>query len=149
VDVLERVRAVGANARTFLPTDYDDQGAAVGDLRKGVLSGVLIIPQHYSRDLLERHQPRLALITDNTDRTVAGAVGAQMSDLVASINAPEVAPREPAQAALDVVEVYPYIDYIKYLLPGSIALAIFMTAMIGGGLLFIDDKSRACTKATW
>jgi len=60
VDVLERVRAVGANARTFLPTDYDDQGAAVGDLRKGVLSGVLIIPQHYSRDLLERHQPRLA-----------------------------------------------------------------------------------------
>ena len=80
VDVLERVRAVGANARTFLPTDYDDQGAAIADLRKGVLGGVLIIPQHYSRDLLEQHQPHLALITDNTDRSVAGAVGDQMSD---------------------------------------------------------------------
>jgi ABC-2 type transport system permease protein len=73
VDVLERVRAVGANARTFLPSDYDDQGAALSDLRKGVLGGVLIIPQHYSRDLLEQHQPHLALITDNTDRSVAGA----------------------------------------------------------------------------
>src|ERR1700756_2617177 len=46
VDVLERVRAVGANARTFLPTDYDDESVAISDLRKGVLSGVLIIPQH-------------------------------------------------------------------------------------------------------
>ena len=41
-----------------------------------------------------------------------------------------------------MVEVYPYIDYMKYLLPGSVALAVFMTAMIGGGLLFIDDKAR-------
>jgi len=47
VDVLERVRAVGANARTFLPTDYDDQSTAIADLRKGLLGGVLIIPQHY------------------------------------------------------------------------------------------------------
>ncbi len=142
VDVIERLRAVGANARTFLPTDYMDEGVAIRDLRKGIVSAVVIIPVHYSRDLLEQHQPHLALITDNTDRSVAGAVGSQMSDLVASINAPQVTPREAQQAVLDVVEVYPYIDYIKYLLPGSVALAIFVTAMIGGGMLFIDDKSR-------
>jgi ABC-2 type transport system permease protein len=142
IDVVERVRAVGANARTFLPTDYTDEGVAINDLRKGVLGGVLIIPPHYSRDLLEQHQPHLALITDNTDRSVSGAVGAQMSDLVASINAPEVPSREASKAALDVVEVYPYIDYIKYLLPGSAVLAIFVTALIGGGMLYIDDKSR-------
>jgi ABC-2 type transport system permease protein len=142
VDVLKRVRAVGANARTFLPTDYDDEGAALRDLRKGLLGGVLIIPQRYSRDLVEQHQPHLALITDNTDRSVAGAVGDQMSSLVASINAPQVPARQTPQAALDVVEVYPYINYIKYLLPGSMVLAIFVTAMIGGGMLFIDDKSR-------
>jgi ABC-2 type transport system permease protein len=142
VDVIERLRAVGANARTFLPTDYSDEGAAVRDLRNGNLGAVVIIPQHYSRDLLEHHQPHLALITDNTDRSVAGAVTAQMSDLVASINGPQIAPRERKEAALDVVEVYPYINYIKYLLPGSVTLAIFVTAMIGGGMLYIDDKSR-------
>jgi ABC-2 type transport system permease protein len=142
IGVLERVRAVGANARTFLPVDYVDEGVALADLRKGILGGVVIIPSHYSRDLLQQHQPHLALITDNTDRSVAGAVGSQMADLVASINAPQVASREPPQAALDVVEVYPYINYIKYLLPGSMVLAIFVTAMIGGGMLFLDDKSR-------
>lgn len=141
-DVLERVRAVGANARTFLPVDYGDEGVALTDLRKGDLGAVLIIPQHYSRDLLEQHQPRLALITDNTDRSVAGAVTDQMTQLVNSINAPQVPRREPAQASLDVVEVYPYVNYIKYLLPGSVTLAIFVTAMIGGGMLYIDDKSR-------
>src|SRR6185437_12666025 len=49
---------------------------------------------------------------------------------------------EPPQVSLDTVEVYPYTSYIKYLLPGSITLAIFITAMIGGGILYIDDKQR-------
>src|SRR6202158_4302382 len=31
---------------------------------------------------------------------------------------------------------------MKYLLPGSIALAMFVSAMIGGGVLYIDDKAR-------
>jgi len=40
------------------------------------------------------------------------------------------------------VELYPYIEYMKYLLPGSIALAMFVSVMIGGGMLYIDDKAR-------
>jgi ABC-type multidrug transport system permease subunit len=43
---------------------------------------------------------------------------------------------------LNTVEIYPYIEYIKYLLAGSIALSIFVVAMIGGGITFIDDKAR-------
>jgi ABC-2 type transport system permease protein len=31
---------------------------------------------------------------------------------------------------------------MKFLLPGSITLAIFMSVMIGGGMLYIDDKAR-------
>jgi ABC-2 type transport system permease protein len=40
------------------------------------------------------------------------------------------------------VEVYPYIEYIKYLLAGSVSISIFVVAMIGGGIVFIDDKAR-------
>jgi len=43
---------------------------------------------------------------------------------------------------LDVVEVYPYVPYVQYLLPGIIVMSIFMMVMIGGGIIFIDDKAR-------
>jgi ABC-2 type transport system permease protein len=50
--------------------------------------------------------------------------------------------RLPQQIALAVVELYPYNEYMKYLLPGSIALAMFVSVMIGGGIVYIDDKAR-------
>ena len=39
------------------------------------------------------------------------------------------------QIELEVVELYPYIEYMKYLLPGSITLAMFVSVMIGGGIV--------------
>jgi ABC-2 type transport system permease protein len=51
-------------------------------------------------------------------------------------------PRLSGAVGFDVVEVYPYVPYIQYLLPGSIAMSIFMMVMIGGGIIFIDDKAR-------
>ena len=32
--------------------------------------------------------------------------------------------------------------YVQYLLPGSVVMSIFMMVMIGGGIIFIDDKAR-------
>src|SRR5207344_197922 len=51
-------------------------------------------------------------------------------------------PRISTVASLDVVEVYPYVPYIQYLLPGSVVMSIFMMVMIGGGIIYIDDKAR-------
>src|SRR5262249_2624253 len=53
-----------------------------------------------------------------------------------------IEPRMPGQASVDVVEIYPYVPYVQYLLPGSIVMSIFMMVMIGGGIIFIDDKAR-------
>jgi ABC-2 type transport system permease protein len=38
--------------------------------------------------------------------------------------------------------MYPYVPYIQYLLPGTITMSIFVMVMIGGGIIFIDDKAR-------
>jgi len=65
-----------------------------------------------------------------------------MADLTNALNQPDVTPRLLQQTALEVVELYPYIEYMKYLLPGSITLAMFVSVMIGGGMLYIDDKAR-------
>jgi ABC-2 type transport system permease protein len=34
------------------------------------------------------------------------------------------------------------VPYVQYLLPGSIVMSIFMMVMIGGGIIYIDDKAR-------
>jgi ABC-type multidrug transport system permease subunit len=34
------------------------------------------------------------------------------------------------------------VPYLQYLLPGSVVMSIFMMVMIGGGIIFIDDKAR-------
>ena len=46
------------------------------------------------------------------------------------LNAPVVEPRLLQNIALETVELYPYIEYMKYLLPGSITLAMFVSVMI-------------------
>ncbi len=139
----ELSNAVAASAHTFEPQMYNDLGAALGDLRNGRLNGVLAIPPDFSRRALAGDAPRVALIEDNTDNFVSASLAGAYSGLVASYNQPAAAPARVArQTTLDVVEMYPYVPYIQYLLPGSIVMSIFMMVMIGGGIIFVDDKAR-------
>ena len=69
-------------------------------------------------------RPRIGLVMDNTDNFMTSTFEQTMNDLVQALNQPEVQPRVVQQAELQVVELYPYIEYMKYLLPGSIALAM-------------------------
>jgi len=84
----------------------------------------------------------VALISDNTDTFVSATLGATVNSVVGQLNADLVQERLPGVAMLDTVEVYPYVPYILYLLPGSIVMSIFMMVMMGGGIIFIDDKMR-------
>jgi ABC-2 type transport system permease protein len=143
VRVRELANAVSSGARTIDTVEYSDQGAALSDLRNGRINGVLTIPPEFSRRTLEKTEPRIALIEDNTDNFVAVALASTLNGLVSSFNQPSVTQRRlSGDVALDVVEVYPYVPYVQYLLPGSIVMSIFMMVMIGGGIIYIDDKSR-------
>jgi ABC-2 type transport system permease protein len=81
-------------------------------------------------------------VVDNSDNFMSSAVENELTELTNALNQPTVSPRILQQTALDIVELYPYIEYMKYLLPGSLALAMFVSVMIGGGMLYIDDKAR-------
>jgi len=143
VKIRELAGAITANARTFETIEYADQGQALADLRNGHINGVLTIPPDFSRRTLTKQQPRVALIEDNTDNFVAGTLGGSLNGMLGAFNAANAGPvRIAPQATLDVVEVYPYVPYIQYLLPGSIVMSIFMMVMIGGGIIYIDDKAR-------
>jgi ABC-2 type transport system permease protein len=143
VRIRELAGAVSAGARTFETVDYSDPGGALTDLRNGRINGVLTIPPDFSRRVHARNQPQVALIEDNTDNFVASTLVASVSSMMSAFNARgPTTERIPGEARLDVVEVYPYVPYVQYLLPGSIVMSIFMMVMIGGGIIFIDDKAR-------
>jgi len=121
---------------------YADQSDALVDLRDGKINGVLNIPPEFSRAVLRGANPRIALVEDNTDQFAVSALEGTLSQLLIPYNQPPTVPRLSTDVTLSVVEVYPYVPYIQYLLPGTIVLAIFVSAMIGGGIIYIDDKAR-------
>src|SRR5438105_13707010 len=90
VRIRELASAVASGNRVVDIVDYGDQGRALTDLRDGRVNGVLTIPPDFSRRMLARNQPRVALIADNTDNFVSSALAATMSQMVGSLGAPAV-----------------------------------------------------------
>ncbi len=142
VKLRELAGAVASGARTFETVEYVDPGEALTDLRNGRINGLLMIPPDFSRRVYQHNQPRIALVGDNTDNFVSAALVAKMNGLLDAFHQPSPPPRISAQTTLEVVEVYPYVPYVQYLLPGSIVMSIFTMVMIGGGINYVDDKAR-------
>ena len=142
IRIKEAFDAVRANAGTFIAVAYDNEVQAREDVRNGKIQGAVIIPAQYSKMVYEKNHPRIALIVDNSDNFMSSTFEEKMAEVTNALNQPDVSPRLLQQTALEVVELYPYIEYMKYLLPGSITLAMFVSVMIGGGMLYIDDKAR-------
>ena len=142
VKIREAFDSVRANMRTFQPVYYSNDKQAMEDVRNGKIQGAVIIPPQYSRRVYEQDQPRIALVVDNTDNFMSSTLEDEFNQITQALNNPTVEPRILQQTVLQIVELYPYMEYMKYLLPGSIVLAMYISVMIGGGMLYIDDKAR-------
>src|ERR1700760_3431694 len=140
--VEEGFNSIAANIRTFTTVAYDDEARAREDVRNGKIDGAVIIPAQYSRRVLAGDSPAIGLVVDNSDQTMSASLEAEMQSLVDALNAPVIQQKVVQRIALEIVELYPYVEYMKYLLAGSVALAIYVAVMIGGGMLYIDDKAR-------
>ena len=141
----ELSNAVAANAQTFDAADVQrSRQPRSATCATVAFNGVLAIPPDFSRRTLSRRrsarrahrgqhrqlrerEPRWRVL--GAHRRVQPAGGRRRSAC-------------EQQTTLDVVEMYPYVPYIQYLLPGSIVMSIFMMVMIGGGIIFVDDKAR-------
>jgi ABC-2 type transport system permease protein len=158
--VRERLNAIQDGPQTFYVSEYNNLPDAMTDLRAGFVKAVLDIPEDFSERVLRGERPRIAFIEDNTDSFTASGILERVQQIQTNLNGPEMPPLQPGQSMaasmngmfapnrlpsridIQTVEVYPYIEYIKYLLAGSISISIFVVAMIGGGIVFIDDKAR-------
>lgn len=142
VRLQEAFQAVAANADTFRTVAVENEIEARKAVASGQLKAAVIIPSQFTRRVLKGEAPRLGLILDNTDAFVSGSLGQKLQEIVEALNAPAFPSRLPSAITLDTVEIFPYIRYIQFLLPGIMALAIFLSVMFGGGMLYNEDRIR-------
>ncbi|MGA8087208.1 MAG: ABC transporter permease [Terracidiphilus sp.] len=142
VKVREAFDAIAVNIATFTTVDYADEDQAKEDVRTGKVDAAVIIPAQYSRRVYAEDAPRIGLVVDNSDQFMSSSLEGEMQSLVDALNQPVIQDRVVKKIALQIVELYPFVEYMKYLLAGSISLAMYISVMIGGGMLYIDDKAR-------
>ncbi len=140
--VEEMFDGIKAGPKTFRVIRYDSLPRAMDDLRTGFVRGIVDIPHDFSRRYYQHDRPRVVFTEDNSDQFISSSLLERIQEMTDQLNTAAVQPRLDDQVNLNVVETYPYIEYIKYLLAGSTAMGIFITAMIGGGITYIDDKMR-------
>jgi ABC-2 type transport system permease protein len=142
VRIREACAAIAANIGTFKTVDYSNEVQAREDVRTGKIDAAIIIPAQYSRRVYAQDAPRIGLVVDNSDQFTSSSIEAELQSLVDSLNAPAIQPRIVKNISVQSVELYPYVSYMKFLLAGTISLAMYISVMIGGGMLYIDDKAR-------
>ena len=135
-------QSLAANANTFTTIELPDERTARDQVASGRLKAAVIIPARFTARVLKGDQPRLGLVVDNTDQVVAASLEAKLDEILAALNGPPTQPRVAAGIVLETVELYPYLEYIKYLLPGLTTLAIFLSVVFGGVMLYVEDKAR-------
>jgi len=130
------------NIKTFTTVEYKDENRRGKTYGAGKIDGAVIIPVQYSRRVAAQMLRSLVSVVDNSDLFTSSTLESEMQLLVNALTAPVIQPRLANSIALEIVELYPYVDYMKFLLPACIALAMYISVMIGGGMLYIDDKAR-------
>ena len=140
--VREAVYALEMNGDMLRPISYDNEADAARDVRDGVVQGAVVLPPGFSRHVYSGEEPHAGLLLDNTDNVVSGSLQGMLAGAIQQAERHEPAPRVVKAVTLDPVELFPFVPYMRYMLPGVIALGMFMTVMIGGGMSYLDDKQR-------
>jgi ABC-2 type transport system permease protein len=142
VKLREGFDSIAVNIKTFTTVEYPNEVQAREDVRTGKIDAAVIIPPQYSRRVYAQDAPVIGFVVDNSDLFTSSSLESEMQLLVTALTTPVIQPRLANQIALEIVELYPYVNYLKFLLPACIALAMYISVMIGGGMLYIDDKAR-------
>ena len=160
VEVRDRLLTLQQTRQLFRVSSEPDADAAVRRLRQGAYKAVVIVPADFSGNVARGEAAPLGLVLDNTDNTSANVIEGEMRRAFAGIGAlaasavPAI-PTPPgattaattivlSSPSIDVqrVDVYGHKEFIQYLVPAVIALALFFVAMLAGGIILVDDRAR-------
>lgn len=144
-EVADRLVTLAEARDLFTLSGEADPETAVRGLRAGEYKAVVIIPPGFSEDYSRGDAARLGVVLDNTDETSASVIEAELRAAFlgtgAGLRAATARPPFPG-IQVERVDVYGHKDFMQYLVPGVIALALFFVAMLAGGIILVDDRAR-------
>jgi ABC-2 type transport system permease protein len=126
------VLALETGRRLVVASFVSDRASALEGLRRSRYRGVWVMPFGLSPT-----GPAPSFIGDNTDRFTFEALELALKQIWQEVAA---AKDIPASAPAVRLEAYPYLDYLTYLGPAVVCLAIFMGSMVSGGLQVLEDR---------
>jgi ABC-2 type transport system permease protein len=142
VAIHDRLLTLQQARSLFRLSSEPDPSTAMARLRQGMYKAVVIIPDHFSVQLARGEAAPLGVIVDNTDNTAANVIEGELRRAMAGAAAiPGVS---MAAASIDVqrVDTYGHKEFMQYLVPAVIALALFFVAMLAGGIILVDDRAK-------
>lgn len=141
--VRKQVMTLQTTRRLFVLREEGDVRGAVDRLRQGEYRAVLIVPPNFSEDFARGEKAELGLALDNTDGTSSNAIEGEMRRAIDDLRVEgRAVRRETVGVHVERVDVYGHKNYLQYLVPGVIALALFFVAMVAGGIILVDDRAR-------
>ena len=142
VAVHDRLLTLQQSRELLRLSSEPDAGAAVDRLRQGLYKAVVIVPADFSADVARGEAAPLGVIVDNTDNTSANVIEAELRRAVAGVARGGDAGGTSVGIDVRRVDVYGHKEFMQYLVPAVIALALFFVAMLAGGIILVDDRAR-------
>lgn len=135
------LQAVAHGPKTFVLVPLHDPAAGFAQLRGGGLSGLLVVPPAFSRDVARGRSAAVGLYLDNVDAIGSAAIRAAVQGAIEAARQPLVRfERHLGPAEVRPQEIYPRVDYDTSLIPGVVVLSIFMGSMITGAFNLVMDR---------
>ncbi len=138
----EALAAASSGTGMFTTVAFADERGARDAMEGGRLDAAVILPADLSRRVFQGENPHVGVLLDNSDQAVSAALSGTLTEMTTTLASPPAPLHGRVSLALERVELYPYVAYIKYLFPGTLTLAIFLSVLFGGVMLWMEDKNR-------
>ena len=139
--LLGTLQAIEHGPGTVRLTRLDNPEAGVRLLHTGELSGLLIVPPHFSADVERGVAASPGLFVNNVDAIAANAIIAAVQGALPALGRPLVRFEQALGGPqLRAEEIYPRVDYDASLIPGVVVMSIFMATMIAGAFNMVMDR---------
>lgn len=138
----EALVSTANNTHMFVPVEISGEKTAQREILAGRLNAAIILPANLSRRVYNGENPHVGILLDNSDAFLSGILSQKINEITDGVARESALSHDSHVLTPETVELHPYIDYIKYLFPGTLTLALFLSVMFGGVMLWMEDKTR-------